>query len=313
MYLVSKNGSKYNSARISLLIIVIVSVLNLFTILFSGVYFVFSSYFTQVLGGAGYMLYAETKEVIYPIVTTVLGIISVVPYLLCWIFSKKRFGWMVASLVIFCVDSAGFLFDMIGLLAIGEFSMTIDLVIRVLLIVEFAIAVKCGKAYFAELKVQESAINSSPVYDNDGNIIAFSVTTGGVPVDSANIVSENADAKVQVVEENTDETAQETQENAGETATVKNTRLLTINRKKSFVGCAVAINIFVNGVEVTKLKNGQSVTLEIPTAEISLGASFGVGVGTGGVTVGAGQEDTTYEMLPKMGFVSNEIVFTKIN
>lgn len=328
--IISKNGSKYNSARISLLLISIISVINLFSILFTETYYVFSAYFTQILGGTGYYLYLETGEVVYPIVTSIIGIISVVPYFLCWLFSKKRFGWMVAGLILFCVDSVGFLFDLISLLSIGQFSMTIDLVIRVLIIVELGVAVKCGKAYFEELKASQAVPEASrPVYDQNGNIVAFAVTEGDVPsgltenatqtqpevavVESQETTVENQE-KTSEGEEKTEEVASETAQETTqvEQAETPKTRKLVLNRKKTFVACAVSITVCVNNQEIVKIKNGQSVTLEVPTTAFALGTYFTTGVGVGNVNVEPGVEDIEYEAVPKMGFVTNEIVLNKI-
>ena len=38
------------------------------------------------------------------IIPLILGILLTVPYLLCWIFSKNKPGWMVAALVFFAFD-----------------------------------------------------------------------------------------------------------------------------------------------------------------------------------------------------------------
>lgn len=322
--IISKNGATYNSARISLLLITIISVVNLVTILFSETYFIFSAYFTQILGATGYYLYLETGEVVYPIVTTIVGLISVVPYFLCWLFSKKRYGWMVAGFVLFCVDSVGFTFDLISLLSVGQFSMTIDLVIRVLIIVELAMAVKSGKAYFEELKASQAVPEASrPVYDQNGNIIAFAVTEGDVHSGLVENATENQPEIVAVEGQETaseeqatneEQTAEVTEENATEEyaqAQVPKTRKLVINRKKTFVGCAVNIAVCVNNQEIVRVKNGQSVTLEVPTTEFALSTFFTTGAGVGNANVESGVEDIEYEACPKMGFATNEIVLTR--
>ena len=48
-------------------------------------------------------LMAEDATVLLT-VGLVVGLILTLPYLFCWIFSKKRVGWMVAALVFFGID-----------------------------------------------------------------------------------------------------------------------------------------------------------------------------------------------------------------
>ena len=97
--------AKYNRSRYNLLLVAIVSVINLFSLSLSQTYFLFSaqipSFFVELF------MYTEDGE-IAPftdlIVPIVIGVILTIPYLLCFFFSKKRPGWMVASLVFFVLD-----------------------------------------------------------------------------------------------------------------------------------------------------------------------------------------------------------------
>ena len=93
---------KYKRSRYNLLLVAIVSVINLFSLALSQTYFLFSaqipSFFVELF------MYTEEGE-IAPfadlIIPIVLGVILTIPYLLCFFFSKKRPGWMVAALVFF--------------------------------------------------------------------------------------------------------------------------------------------------------------------------------------------------------------------
>lgn len=132
---------KYTRARHSLLLVVILSIVNLFALVFADMYFLFSSYITLTIGATGGFMYLESGDAILLVVTIILGIISVIPYLVCWIFSKKKVGWLIASLVLFALDTVLLLVDTI---AMFDVSYILDLVIHILVIVELVVAVRYG-------------------------------------------------------------------------------------------------------------------------------------------------------------------------
>ena len=107
---------KYNNCRANLLVVVLFTIINLFTLTFGNSYFLFSATIPALFPAVMSELAADTEYLasmgILPeeasalvIVGLVIGLILTVPYLLCWIFSKKRVGWMVAALVFFSIDS----------------------------------------------------------------------------------------------------------------------------------------------------------------------------------------------------------------
>ena len=116
---------KINSARSSLLFIVILSIVNIFAIS-GGSYFLFSAYLPQVF--IALAVYGD-PSLLMPMI--VLSIIYIFPYLLCFIFAKKRKGWMVAALVLFIIDSVFFVIDVLPLLMLGDISFLFDAIIRV--------------------------------------------------------------------------------------------------------------------------------------------------------------------------------------
>ncbi|MBQ4510765.1 MAG: hypothetical protein II984_08580 [Clostridia bacterium] len=133
---------KYRIARSSLLIVVILSVVNLFSLIFSGSYFLFSSYITLIIGAVGAESYiADPSNTIFLVVIIVLGIISVLPYLVCWIFSKKKVGWLIGALVLFSFDTLLLLIDAISVM---NLTFILDLVIHAYFIYEMVVAVKFG-------------------------------------------------------------------------------------------------------------------------------------------------------------------------
>ena len=97
--------NRYNSVRYDILLIFIFTVINILLPLLtdSNTFFLFSAevpYYIFAIGWAmveGEML----SSIVYPLV---LALLITVPYLLFWIFSKKRYGWMIAALVYFSID-----------------------------------------------------------------------------------------------------------------------------------------------------------------------------------------------------------------
>jgi hypothetical protein len=92
--LISQNDAKYKNARISLLLIVLFSVVNVFSITFGDMYFLFSAFLPQILVMIGLEHAYEAGDNLYMTVAMVMAVISIVPYFLCWIFSNL-FGFSV--------------------------------------------------------------------------------------------------------------------------------------------------------------------------------------------------------------------------
>lgn len=161
----SQNEAKFKNARLALLSIVIFSAINLFSMVLLDTYFLFSAYLPQVLASVGAVFYLETGMIAIYFIFAILGLLTVVPYLLCWIFSKKNHGWMIAALVIFSLDSALFLYDFIWLLIEGDFSYILDLVIRAWALVSLIFGVKYGLKAKAESAGDESEELSDAIED----------------------------------------------------------------------------------------------------------------------------------------------------
>lgn len=137
--------NKYNSSRNNLLLVVAFTVINLVLLLTgSTTYFLFSASIPYYLPFFGMMytgkLPAEYYEGLadfqpYPTtvltVLTVMAVIFIAVYLLCWLLSKKHgFGWLVAALVAFIADTI-FMFVVVGF----STDMILDVVFHVWVIV----------------------------------------------------------------------------------------------------------------------------------------------------------------------------------
>ncbi len=105
----------YDRSRANLLLVLIFTVINLFTVTFANSYYLFSATLPAIFPATMAEIAADTEylatigmtpETATPLIIAglVIGLILSVPYFLCWIFSKKRVGWMVAALVFFSID-----------------------------------------------------------------------------------------------------------------------------------------------------------------------------------------------------------------
>lgn len=114
--------NKLRIARGNLLLTVIFTVINIvLTAANAGIYLLFSASVPHIIAEMGAMAvwypeeFAEMGfEVTDPktlmIVCVAIGLILTVPYFLCWVFSKKHYGWMIAALVMFSFDTLFLLF-----------------------------------------------------------------------------------------------------------------------------------------------------------------------------------------------------------
>ncbi len=133
---------KYKVARYSLLIVTVLSIVNLFSLIFNGTYFLFSSYITLMIGATGGYIYAEADgDIAILIATVIIGVISVIPYIICWIFSKKKVGWLICAMVLFAFDTLLLLVDTITAL---DATYIIDLALHGYFIYEMVVAIKYG-------------------------------------------------------------------------------------------------------------------------------------------------------------------------
>ena len=136
----------YQTGRLSLLTFMILSALNMLGMAFADFYFPYSSFFSIYEFSGGYLGWQETGDVSYLIVGIAVGIAILVPFLFCWIFSKKKYGWIVAGTVFVCLDTAGVLFYMI---VYQDFSFIIDALFHAWICYSMIAACVKGKKLFA--------------------------------------------------------------------------------------------------------------------------------------------------------------------
>lgn len=149
---------KYKTARNNLLLMLILTVVNI--VLYVG-------------GSETMMLFSATVPyfgIIFGMATGISTILAfcicitaaiLITYLLCWILSKDHYGWMIAALVLFIIDTVA----MIGLyLMMGEISGILDVAIHAWVLYYLIIGVKYGK----QLKdMPEEPVNVAEQEDMD--------------------------------------------------------------------------------------------------------------------------------------------------
>lgn len=99
-----------------------------------------NAYMSSTLVSTGVLLYLQEGQILYVIMTTVFALVALVPYLLCWHFSKKRRGWMIAAAVMLALETLLLLLDALTVLATGEFFYLFAFLCHVVLLVP----VLCG-------------------------------------------------------------------------------------------------------------------------------------------------------------------------
>ena len=265
--------AKYKSMRLSLLLIAVMSTINLVSIIFAETYFLFSAYLPQLLVSVGYSLYLETEITAFPIIMGLIGLVTIVPYFVCWVLSKKHIGWMIGALVMFSLDSLLFLPDFFLLLLSGDVSMLLDLAIRIYALVSLAMGVSYG------LKAKKETATAAEAIPTMADVLAENGT------DYAPATTPEAD-EVQ--------------------------RAVTVTRKKSFVGCAMPIVIYANGKEVCRLKNGESQTFTVGSNAFELGAQMSNGLCVGSTMVSEGTTALSYQAAIKSGMMTSHIELTQI-
>lgn len=129
---------KYSNARSNLLLMIGLTLVNIILLLVgSDTMMLFSAtvpYFVAAIGVG-----TEITELLIIFVAIAIAILII--YLLCWIFSKKHYGWMIVALVLFIIDSI----CMCGLyISIQDFSGILDVLIHIWVLYYLIIGVKSG-------------------------------------------------------------------------------------------------------------------------------------------------------------------------
>ena len=119
---------KQRAGRSNLLLAIVLTIVNIVMLLGGSdsmlLFSISVPYYAVIFG-----VIFETQELF--ITGCVIAAVVLVVYLLCWIMSKKHIGWLVAALVLMCIDTLALI--AFYLLA-GEISGVVDFVFHALII-----------------------------------------------------------------------------------------------------------------------------------------------------------------------------------
>lgn len=160
---------KYSAARTNLLAVLAFTLVNVAIIsLGSTYYFLFSAqipYFCAFNGRIGYEMYENASR--YLITWIGISVITMVPYLLCWIFSKKSYKWMIGALCYFALDC-------VFLIISFDISVLLDVAFHAWVVYYLVIGVKYGKIWqdkYNFAPYEEPPINKiDPPTDYNGSL-----------------------------------------------------------------------------------------------------------------------------------------------
>ncbi len=265
----------YNYGIYSLAIFAAFSFVNVFLLAFDGKYYVFSSYLNTFV----ITILIEISSD-YLLAAILIALALIVPYVICAVFARKHFAFMIAGLVLVVADTVLLLvFSIPGALVDN----LLDIVCHAIIIGELVIALvnKDGPKYVKEQKESKS---SAP--DSVSEEVLPSGETVAVLKDS---------------------------ETFSENESVFNNlqRQITVKRKKSFYACAVKLDVVIDGVTVATLKNGQAQTVKVSGGTHSMCAHFGFG-SSDVLQIPEGACDKEYEFRFVMKMTTTEVKITEL-
>lgn len=160
-------AQKYAAARSNLLLMIALTAVNIFLLFVEAdVFLLFSAtapYMAVTLG----MLSEATPLTIAGICAAVFMLAA---YLICWLLSKKHFGWMIAALAMFAVDTL----LMIGFYLIAEdFSGILDVIIHAWVLYYLITGVRYG--------YQLRTLPPDPDYSQTPPVVTPETTAGDTP------------------------------------------------------------------------------------------------------------------------------------
>lgn len=138
--------NRYSSARANLLLVLVFTVINMIlAVAEADLYFLFSAtvpYYITIFGQL-IAFFPEFGMLGTSALITALAIAAVLllPYLLCWIFSKKNMGWMIGALVYFAVDTLALLAIVLW---VFDTSLILDIFFHIWVLYYLILGVKTG-------------------------------------------------------------------------------------------------------------------------------------------------------------------------
>lgn len=136
----------YRNARYNLWLVTAITALNVLFVAISDTYLLFSAQIPLFCSVFGWSMYAEEgMGIAWLIGGIAVGLILTLPYLVCAIFSKKHYGFMIAALVLFSMDTL-LMFWWFGI----ALSMVLDYLFHAWVLYYLIVGVKVGKEALSE-------------------------------------------------------------------------------------------------------------------------------------------------------------------
>ena len=143
--------AKYTSSRIFVLLIAVCSIIDLVQAGLGNGSVIFSSYLSRWIFEVGLGLSATPVRVL----VCALGVVSIAPYVLCWLLSGKHVGWMIGALALFAVDTVPYLIFAVPRAAAGDYTALLNMAIRAVAFVYIGLGIKHGLDLAKEKKKEE--------------------------------------------------------------------------------------------------------------------------------------------------------------
>lgn len=273
------NEMKYNKqGRAALMTLWIASLVNIMLIFTAEIYFVFSSYAVTTLTLLGWASYGTGIEAFF----IFFALIIVAMYFICWLLSKKHYGWMIAALVLFSLDTAFLLFDFVLGLAFGDeevLYLIIDVVFHALILINIIKGVILGKAARKDGLPSEEEI--------------MAMAAGG-DVNAENSVNDEKAPKSYISSMYAD-----------------SERTIKLQRGKAFFASALSVKVYIDGKEVAKVGNGQTVEFKVSGAAHEMLCLMSSGATSNTIMISAGRMNKNYSLKVKMGFTEAQLLLTE--
>lgn len=262
-----KKIKNYKNGIGAIIIFAVLSVVNVFSYAFTGTYFLFSSYISLIVTSV-------LVDISGGVVAIIVSLILVAPYVVCAILARKRPWVMIAALVLVSIDTVVLLLDVLSTMNAEIIAGSIiDMICHAIVIVELVIAV-VNKG--AVKLMEEAKLNAMSFPDQ----ITTEVLSDGQTVTVLNDACVSSES-----------------DNDSALANIK--RSVTVTRKKAFAAAFAKFGVVLDGVEVAKLKNGESTTIMVSGCSHAFCVQFANG-NSDYLQIPAGTEDKAYLLTPVM-------------
>lgn len=267
-----KKIKKYRNGIVAIILFAAFSVANVFAYAFLDQVYLFSSYLTLILID---VLLSASQSLLW--VALISTLVLLAPHVICAIFARKHYGFMIAALVLVSLDTTLVAIDLVM-----SYSplMLINLICHIAIIVDIIVAI-CNKNAVAYMK-EARYLNA-----NASKPLSTTVTPDGqtIPV---------------LLDGDTDSLG------GSACSEIEQKRQVVVSRKNSFMAAFANFEVIIDGVVVGTLKNGGTLTVLISVDAHALYVRFSNGQSEL-LQITSGTDDKHYVVTPVMKFSSTYI------